>query len=203
MMRELGIDPVPIDVGGVLQRSVATLYSHLVTRPTGRAVRLAIETQLAEVSRPALSLIDLSEVTVLDFSCADEVVAKLLLRFLEEDRPGDAYFVLRGLGERHRDPITTVLERQNLLAVAQVEDAGFELIGARTELEESTWETLEAAGHVSADRVSEIFPDEPELVALAELVERRVVILHVDSNSYYALSALARDLPAPPSDAKE
>ena len=203
MMRELGIDTVPIDVGGVLQRSVASLYSHLVTRPTGRAVRLAIEMQLAEVSRSSLSLIDLSEVTVLDFSCADEVVAKLLLRFLEEDRPGDAYFVLRGLGERHRDPITTVLERQSLLAVVQLEGAGFELMGVRTEIEESTWETLEEEGHVSADRVSEIFPDKPELLALADLVERRVVIRHAESDCYYALSALARDLPMPPSDGKE
>ncbi len=203
MMRELGIDPVPIDVGGVLQRSVATLYSHLVTRPTGRAVRLAIETQLAEVSRPALSLIDLSEVTVLDFSCADEVVAKLLLRFLDEDRPGDAYFVLRGLGNQHRDPITTVLERHNLLAVVQLEGAGFELIGARTEIEQSTWKVLEEAGHVSADCMVEMFPGEAERLALAQLVVRRVVIRHADPDGYYALSALARDLPAPPSDAKE
>ena len=62
MRRELGIDPIEIDVGMVLQRSVASLYSHLVTRPTGRAVRLAIESQLAETERPSLSMIDLSEV---------------------------------------------------------------------------------------------------------------------------------------------
>ncbi len=203
MMRELGIDPVPIDVGGVLQRSVATLYSHLVTRPTGRAVRLAIETQLAEISRPALSLIDLSEVMVLDFSCADEVVAKLLLRFLHEDRPGDAYFVLRGLGNQHRGPITAVLEHHNLLAVAQLDGASFELIGARTEIEESTWEILEEAGHVGVDRVVEMFPGEAERLALAELVERRVVIRHADPDGYYALSALARDLPASPSDTEK
>ena len=39
-------DPIAIDVGEVLQRSVTSLYSSLVTRPTGRAVRMAIETQL-------------------------------------------------------------------------------------------------------------------------------------------------------------
>ncbi|MFV2006314.1 MAG: hypothetical protein ACC667_02665 [Longimicrobiales bacterium] len=203
MMRELGIDPVSIDVGGLLQRSVATLYCHLVTRPTGRAVRLAIETQLSEMSRPALSLIDLSEVTVLDFSCADEVVAKLLLRFLEEDRPADTHFVLRGLGEQHRDPITTVLERHNLLAVAQLEGASFELIGARTEIEESTWGILEEAGQVRAGRVLEVFPGEAERLALEGLVERRVVIRHADPDGYYSLSALALDLPTPPSDTKE
>ena len=200
MMRELGIDPVAIDVGGVLQRSVATLYSHLVTRPTGRAVRLAIESQLAEVSRPALSLIDLSEVTVLDFSCADEVVAKLLLRFLDEDRPGDTFFVLRGMREQHRGPITAVLERQGLLAVAQIDSGCFELIGTRTELEESTWRLLEDAGHVPDDGVSKLFPEESQRRALTDLVRRRVVIWRSPPDGYYALSALTRDLPAPPAD---
>ena len=192
MMREIGIDPIPIDVGGLLQQSVATLYSHLVTRPTGRAVRLAIETQLSEAKGPALSLIDLSEVTVLDFSCADEVVAKLLLRFLEKDRPGDAFFILRGLGERHRDPIATVLERQSLLAVAQAESGGYELIGTRTDVEESAWATLEAAGRVAADRVTETFPDERQRHALAELVERRVAMWHPQPAAYYALSAMVQ-----------
>ncbi|HCR04782.1 MAG TPA: hypothetical protein DIU18_06310, partial [Gemmatimonadetes bacterium] len=76
-MGELSLPPIQIDVGSLVQRSVATLYSHLVTRPTGRAVRLAIESLLADAGDIALSLIDLSEVNVLDFSCADEAVAKL------------------------------------------------------------------------------------------------------------------------------
>ena len=66
-MGELSLPPIQIDVGSLVQRSVATLYSHLVTRPTGRAVRLAIESLLAEAGDTALSLIDLSEVSVLDF----------------------------------------------------------------------------------------------------------------------------------------
>jgi hypothetical protein len=65
------LPPIQIDVGSLVQRSVATLYSHLVTRPTGRAVRQAIESLLADAGDTAFSLIDLSEVTVLDFSCAD------------------------------------------------------------------------------------------------------------------------------------
>ncbi len=96
MMTESRVEPISIDVGRVLRSSVESLYSHLVTRPTGRAVRLAIEERVAGSSQTALSLIDLSDVTVMDFSCADEIVAKLLMRFLEEDRPVDALFVFRG-----------------------------------------------------------------------------------------------------------
>ena len=77
-MSEVWLDPIAIDVGEVLQRTQTSLYSHLVTRPTGRAVRMAIKTQLQGNSNRSFSLIDLSEVVILDFSCADEVVAKLL-----------------------------------------------------------------------------------------------------------------------------
>ncbi|MGW8267353.1 MAG: hypothetical protein ACWGSQ_13385, partial [Longimicrobiales bacterium] len=60
-MPDFGIDPVSIDVGRLVRRSVASLYSSLVTRPTGQAVRLAIENVLAEESgQVSLSIIDLS-----------------------------------------------------------------------------------------------------------------------------------------------
>ena len=78
-------------------------------------------------------MIDLSDVTVMDFSCADEIVAKLLMRFLEEDRPGDALFVFRGVRQSLQEPIQTVLERQELLAVSQGSDGICELMGTRTE----------------------------------------------------------------------
>ena len=97
MTTESGIDPISIDVGSVLRGSAESPYSHLVTRPTGRAVRRAIEEKVARGARTAISLIDLSDVAVMDFSCADEIVAKLLMRYLEEDRPADALFVFGGV----------------------------------------------------------------------------------------------------------
>jgi hypothetical protein len=194
MRRELGIDPIAIDVGTVLQRTVASLYSHLVTRPTGRAVRLAIETQLAEARRTSLSLIDLSEVTVLDFSCADEVIAKLLLRFLEEDRPSDAFFVFRGVSPGHRGPIETVLERQALLAVAE-SHGRFELVGSVDPIEASVWQELEARGRVEADEVSTMFTEDSERQAFESLVRKRVAFRAVASGATHALSTLVTDIP--------
>ena len=66
---------------------------------------------------PALSLVDLSSVAILDYSCADEVVAKLLLR--EREPSGSAFFVLTGVKAHHRDPIEAVLERHALAVVAE------------------------------------------------------------------------------------
>jgi hypothetical protein len=190
MRIESEVEPISIDVGLVLRRSVESLYSHLVTRPTGRAVRLAIEEQVTGSARTALSLIDLSDVTVMDFSCADEIVAKLLMRFLDEDRPGDALFVFRGVRQSLQEPIQTVLERQELLAVAQDSDGSCELMGTRTEEEEYVWTVLEGRGRIVAAEVSEVFPGSHHRDALEELVLRRVAFVPRGDRIYHALSTL-------------
>jgi len=184
------VEPISIDVGHVLRRSVESLYSHLVTRPTGRAVRLAIEEQVAGSSRTALSLIDLSDVSVMDFSCADEIVAKLLMRFLDEDRPVDALFVFRGVCQNLHEPIQTVLERQELLAVAQGSDGSCELMGTRTDEVEYVWTVLEGRGRIGAAEVSEVFPGSHHREALDELVVRRVAFAPPGERVYHALSTL-------------
>lgn len=194
-MPDFGVDPVSIDVGRLVQRNVASLYSSLVTRPTGQAVRLAIENLLAEEVGPvSLSVIDLSQVTIIDFSCADEVVAKLLLRFLEEDRPHDAFFVFRGIQELHRDPIEVVLERQTLAAVAETESGAFELIGTATFKELEVWRAVEGRGRVKPGEVRSLMPGNGAEEALGRLVQRRLIFRNPRSGEYQALSDLLRSL---------
>jgi hypothetical protein len=193
-MSDFSSGSIQIDVGQLVQRSVTSLYSHLVTRPTGRAVRLAIETQLAEAGDTAFSLIDLSEVTVLDFSCADEVVAKLLLRYLDADRPREAFFVFRGVRDLHRDPIEVVLERQRLAAVAQREDGVFELLGTRTDEEIEVWDLVEEQGRVNETELASVFRGPPLIKALDDLIERRLVFRAPTSGTVHALSRLVPNL---------
>ncbi len=168
-------DPIRIDVGALVQRSVASLYAHLVTRPTGRAVRLAIETQLAEAGEPTVSLVDLTEVTILDFSCADEVVAKLLQRFLAADRPRNAFFIFRGVQVRHRDPMEAVLDRQGLVAVAQRDDGGFELLGPASREEHDAWSRVERAGRIPRAEFESHFAATPLRDGVAGILSRRLV----------------------------
>ena len=193
MRTEPLVEPISIDVSHVLRKSAESLYSHLVTRPTGRTVRLAIEEQVTVSSRTALSLIDLSDVTVMDFSCADEVVAKLLMRFLEEDRPVDVLFIFRGVLHSLHGPIQAVLERQELLAVAQGSDGCCSLMGTRTEEEEYAWTVLEGRGRIGAAEVSEVFPGSHHREALDGLVLRRVVFAPPGDGVYHALSTLVGD----------
>jgi hypothetical protein len=188
-----GMDRIAIDVGEVLQRTVTSLYSNLVTRPTGRAVRMAIETRLQDAGERSLSLIDLSEVVILDFSCADEVVARLLERSTESPSH-EAFFVFRGVHEPHRDQIQTVLERRGLAAVAETHTDIFELLGNRTSAEERAWNVLEERGLVTREEVDDILPDTEERAGLDRLVERRLVFRSPRTGRIHALSQLVRHL---------
>ncbi|MGZ8392499.1 MAG: hypothetical protein ACXWWK_06635 [Gemmatimonadales bacterium] len=101
-----------IQMGHVLREAVAAPYRNLVTRPTGAAVRIRIEATLA-LSNCLTALLDFSEIELVDLSCADEVVAKLLLA------PQTAYFlVLQGLREDHHEAIDHVLNHHRLAIAA-------------------------------------------------------------------------------------
>jgi hypothetical protein len=192
-MTDLPLDPIAIDVGHLVRRTVASLYSHLVTRPTGRAVRMAIETQLAELGERSLSLIDLSEVKVLDFSCADEVVAKLVQRHAGEGH-AQAYFVFRGVLEPHREQIQVALARLRLAAVAETAPGRFELLGVRSDGENRAFAVLEERGLIAREEVSELFPDEAVRQALDLLVARRLAFPSPITGRYHALSRLVAHL---------
>ena len=187
------VDPIAIDVGAVLQRSVTSLYSSLVTRPTGRAVRMAIETQLLGAGTLSVSLIDFSEVGVIDFSCADEVVAKLLQQFLE-DETRDAFFVFRGVREPHHDPVEAVLERHGLAAVVETAPGRFMLLGVHSEDEARVWEAVEARGALEAHEVADVLSDDGERAAFASLLTRRLGFESRPEGRVHALSRLVAHL---------
>lgn len=187
-MSEVWLDPIAIDVGEVLQRTQTSLYSHLVTRPTGRAVRMAIKIQLQGNSNRSFSLIDLSEVVILDFSCADEVVAKLL----EDSVQGESreeFFVFRGVHERHRGQVQTVLERRGLAAVAETEPNKYSLLGQRSAAEGRAWMALEDAGLVTMGQIGTVF-EERDQAAVSSLIDRRLAFRSPSSGGIHALSGL-------------
>ena len=182
------LDAFAVDVRELLERNVASLYSHLVTRPTGRAVRLAIESQLEELGTPTLSLVDLSAVAILDYSCADEVVAKLLLG--SGDLSSVTFFILRGVQAHHRDPIQAVLERHDLAVVAEIEAGQFELMGSRSDREWSLWRRVERSGRVRADEVARLLDATEDSRHLDLLIERRLLFRHPLNGDLHALSTL-------------
>ncbi len=103
-----------ICIHGVLRDTLGiATYGALVTRPTGAAVRGRIREVIARTPVPTTWL-DFGSVDLMDFSCADEVVAKLL----QDPDPDHArYVVLSGLTEEMCDAIDSVLSRQHLAVV--------------------------------------------------------------------------------------
>jgi hypothetical protein len=144
-----------IDVSAVLRRTVADHFSDLVTRPTGAAVRTQIEAQLL-LSTSATVVIDFSAVGLLDFSCADEVVAKLLLRHAADSpEAGDPFFLFRGVSDSHLDAIEAVLERHGLALVAEPSDGPRLVVGALDPLERVAWEAISRLGSAAPADVAD------------------------------------------------
>ena len=183
----MDLTPLTIDVGVLVSKTVTSLHSHLVTRPTGRAVRLAIEAQMASTS-----IIDLSDVAILDFSCADEVIAKLLQGYLEPDSP-EAFFMFRGIRESHRDQIQVVLERQALVAVAETDTGVRELLGVIEAYDTRVWQLLETEGPLVREDFERVFPEPILGDVLDRLRKRRIVFQNPVSGRYHALSQLVDD----------
>ena len=177
--------PLPIDLSHGQRRSVTSLFSHLVTRPTGRAIRTGVESQIAEMEgdrQVCLSILDFTQVRVLDYSCADEIVAKLLLRYLGEERPAEAYFIVRNVQEHHVEAIEAVLERHELLLVAIQDEGGVELLGAADPAQRSVWDALVRRGRAQRAEIAEETGLAREAVTgvLAGFYLKRVAIVHVD-----------------------
>jgi hypothetical protein len=107
-----------IRVERLLRESVQTPYSDLVTRSTGRAVRTSIQQALV-AEGATVTLLDFSDVGLVDISCADEIIAKLLL-----DPPGETYLVLQGLREEQLEAIQHVLEHHDIAALVCDTPAG-------------------------------------------------------------------------------
>ena len=109
-----------INVHAILQQSVSGFYADLVTRPTGRAVRENIERDLPPGT---IAVMDFTGVGCLDYSCADEIVAKLV-------RDKVKVLLLRGLTEAHREAIEPVLAGAGLAVLCERSDGALEGLGA-------------------------------------------------------------------------
>lgn len=192
-MSDLGeIVPLRFDMSDMVRRSVATLYSHLVTRPTGEALRLGIEAQITELGAICITVLDFSQVVVLDYSCADETVAKLIQRFLGTDRPAEAYFVARGIDDRHRETIETVLTRQGLAITAKLASGEAVLLGDVGRHEADAWAALNQIRRGGPGEVAEtVAGHEDDVAGALEALARRRVVARMDiPRTYFALESL-------------
>lgn len=174
-----------IDLRSILQETVSGWYGDLVTRPTGHAVRCGVEQVLAEYDGEQVAVIDFSSVRLLDLSCADEVVAKLLLRY-GRTRP----FLLRGISEDHQEALEPVLRGHGLAAVARDRLGRAHFLGMITErlrvalimlAERGSAEVEDVANHLAV-------PTSAAREVLDELLERRLALTNATGSQVISIA---------------
>lgn len=170
----------------VLHEAVSTPYDHLVTRPTGAAVRTRVLQVLADVGAEAY--LDFSAVGTLDYSCADEVVAKLLAAGELAPIPR---VVLRGVREDHAEAIGEALTRHGFVILAVVDNGRPCLLGAVSDDAQAVVDALTRLGRAAAALVAEAlaWSTPRALDTLEDLARRRCVLAHPDAT--FELGAVA------------
>ena len=92
--------------------------SNLLTRDTGRAVLEKVEAEIKGRKLQGVVALDFAGIEVIDFSCADEVVAKLVGRANAGEYGEDFHLAFIHLNEGQREAIQVALERKTLAAMA-------------------------------------------------------------------------------------
>lgn len=168
-----------IDVGAILEAAYQPVYCDLVTRATGRTVRSGIEARLGLAGAARVTVIDFSRVGLIDFSCADEIVATLIRRACD-DAPGyDGCFLFDGISDAHLDAIEHVVERDQLALVVRVTGLGVHrLVGMVTAEERAVWDALLRERVADAERLAMLLDRPIEVVeaALLALTRRRLLL---------------------------
>lgn len=164
----------------VLREAVRTPYSDLVTRQTGAAVRDRLLMVLRDHPGDEAHL-DFSAVGLIDFSCADEVIAKLIVASADLPVPR---VLLQGVRADHADAIEHALARLGLVVVAALVDSDQPLLlGAIPDDCRAAFGALTDQGRVAAQAIASVLGwTEPRArEALEGLATRRCVLAHPDA----------------------
>jgi len=127
--------------------------SDLVTRPSGQVMRSRIEKQIEQERDGEIVALDFSHIGIIDFSCADEIIAKLISRLLANEY-GDRYILLAGVNDNQKENIEVALERKDLAVMAELRTGDKVLIGSLNNYLRDTLELIISKNKISARDLS-------------------------------------------------
>jgi len=122
-------------------------------RSRGAKIREFIEKILREEKDALIVVLDFSGVGSIDFSWADEVVAKIISR-LWGGEYGEKFLVLKSLNTSQVENITVALERKRLAALATGSE-GWQIIGSLNNYLAHTLDQVMKKGHLTLRQLSE------------------------------------------------
>jgi hypothetical protein len=160
----------------ILKEELKNGSSDLVTRPSGQVIRNRIEKDMENEKDGEVIALDFSRIGIIDYSCADEVVAKLISRLLSGEY-GDKYIILTGLNENQRENIEVALERKELAVMAQMKNGKKVLLGNLNNYLKETLNLIFKKGKITASDLSEYLklPANTSGTRLLNLHKKRVV----------------------------
>jgi hypothetical protein len=144
---------VEYDLYLLLKEELKNGSNDLVTRQTGQTIRDRVEEDLGKEPDGETIAIDFSRIGVIDYSCADEIVAKLISR-LWSNEYGEKYILLKGLNESQKENVGVALERKNLAVMGEMRDNRKVLIGALNNYLVETLQLILAKGQITAGELS-------------------------------------------------
>ena len=106
---------VTIDLYQLLKEEIGNGSPNLVTRETGRIIRERLE---RELEKAEVVYLDFSKIGIIDYSCADEIIAKLVSRLLSGEY-GESFIVLTNLNPNQEENIHVALEKKKLALLKQ------------------------------------------------------------------------------------
>ena len=160
----------------LLKEELKNGSNDLVTRQSGQVIRERIESDIAKEEDEAVVALDFSKIGVIDYSCADEIVTKLISRLLGGEY-GDKYITLTGLNENQKENIEVALERKDLAIMAEMRDGKHILLGSLNTYLKETLNLILKKGKITAKDLSEIMKLEANTsgTRLLNLYKKRLV----------------------------
>src|SRR4030066_861617 len=137
----------------LLKEELKNGSSDLVTRQSGQVIRSRVEKDIENEKVGEVIALDFSKIGVIDYSCADEIVAKLISRLLSGEY-GDRYIVLTGLNENQKENIEVALERKELAVIANMRDGKQVLLGSLNNYLKETLNLIVKKSKITASELS-------------------------------------------------
>jgi len=143
-----------INLKNIIQEEFQRNIQDLLTRQTGQKIMDRLEREINNTRDNTTVVLDFAGVGVIDYSCADEVIAKLVSR-LQSNEYGERYLVLKNLTGQQRENIQVALERKNL---ATLEDDGgnWRVVGLINNYLQKTLEIVMEKKAMSSSELSQI-----------------------------------------------
>ena len=138
----------------LLKEELKNGSADLVTRASGQVIRERIEKDIEKEKNGEVIALDFSKIGVIDYSCADEIVAKLISRLLSNEY-GDKYIFLTGLNENQKENIEVALERKDLAVMAEMRNKEEALIGNLNNYLKETLQFVIKKEKITAKELSE------------------------------------------------